>query len=125
MRFYPLAGGDVPGTELKEEYEDARDIGGIRFGTERLYIRQGLRIGHILYADIHRCYRRVMVVPMRMCCGKGNMDVEKLVVEGAGGELAEAPLPDSRAARAVMQELGKKLPGELLTCPPKAVAAEA
>ena len=125
MRFYPLAGGDAPGAGLREEYENARDIGGVRFGAERLYLRKGLKIGHILYADIRRCYRRVLVVPMRMCCGKGDMEMENLVVEGSEGELAEVRLPDGRAARAVMQELGKKLPGEYLGCPPKAAAAEA
>lgn len=125
MRFYPLAGESAPGTELREDYESAREIGGIRFGTERLYVRQGLKIGHIPYADIRRCYRRVLVVPMRMCCGKGEMEEENLVLEGAGGELAEVRLPGSRAARAVMQELGKKLPETYLCCPPKAAAAEA
>ena len=125
MTFYPLTGESVPGTELKEEYESARAIGGVRFGPERLYVRQGRKIGHILYTDIRRCYRRVQVVPIRMCCGKGNMDMENLVVEGDGGELASVRLPDGRAAKAVMQELGKKLPETILGCPPKAAAAEA
>ena len=125
MRFYPLAGGDAPEAGLKEEYENARDIGGVRFGTERLYLRRGLRIGHILYADIRRCYRRVLVVPMRMCCGKGDLEQENLVVEGSRGELAAVRLPDGRAARAVMQELGKKLPEAVLGRPPQAAAAEA
>lgn len=125
MRFYPLAGGDAPEAGLKEEYEGARDIGGIRFGAERLYVRQGLRIGHIPYADIRRCYRRVQMVPMRMCCGRGDVAFENLVVEGSQGELAEVRLPDGRAAKAVMEELGKKLPEEHLGCPPKAAAAGA
>ena len=125
MEFYPLTGESAPGTGLREEYENARAIGGVRFGAERLYLRQGGKIGHILYADIRRCYRRVQVVPMRMCCGRGDMEMENLVVEGSEGELAEVRLPDGRAARAVMQELGKKLPEARLGCPPKAAAAEA
>ena len=125
MTFYPLTGENAPGTELREEYESARAIGGVRLGTERLYVRQGRRIGHILYADIRRCYRRVQMVPIRMCCGRGDMELEDLVVEGAGGELAAVRLPDGRAAKAVMQELGKKLPEASLGCPPKAAAAEA
>ena len=125
MKFYPLTGESAPGPELREEYESARDIGGVRFGTERLYLRQGRRVGHILYADIRRCYRRVLLVPMRMCCGKGDFELENLVVEGSQGELATVRLPGGRAARAVMQELEKKLPEEYLGCPSKAAAAEA
>lgn len=125
MKFYPLTGGSAPETGLSEEYKRARDIGGVRFGAERLYLRQGRRVGHILYADIRRCYRRVLLVPMRMCCGKGDFELENLVVEGPRGELATVRLPGGRAARAVMQELGKKLPEESLGCPPKAAAAEA
>lgn len=125
MEFYPLTGESDPGTGLREEYENARAIGGVRFGAQRLYLRKGFKIGHILYRDIRRCYRRVQVVPMRMCCGKGDMELENLVVEGSHGELAAVRLPDGRAARAVMQELGKKLPEEYLRCPPKAAAAEA
>ena len=125
MTFYPLTGESASGTELKEEYESARAIGGVRIGAQRLYLRQGRKIGHILYADIRRCYRRVLIVPMRMCCGKGDVEFENLVVEGAGGELAEVRLPDGRAAKAVMQDLGKKLPEANLRCPPKTAAAEA
>ena len=120
MKFYPLTGESAPGTELKGEYESARAIGGVRIGARRLYLRQGRKIGHIPYADIRRCYRRVLVVPMRMCCGKGDMELENLVVEGNEGELATVRLPGGRAAKALMRELEKKLPEACLGCPPKA-----
>lgn len=123
MKFYPLTGEGAPGTELKEEYESARAIGGVRIGARRLYLRQGRRVGHIPYADIRRCYRRVLVVPMRMCCGKGDLELENLVVEGDGGELATVRLPGGRAAKALMEELGKKLPEAALRCPKKAAEA--
>lgn len=125
MKFYPLTGESAPGTELKAEYENARAIGSVRIGAQRLYLRQGRKIGHISYADIRRCYRRVLVVPMRMCCGKGDMELENLVVEGDEGELATVRLPGGRAAKAVMEELGKKLPEAYLGCPKKAAASEA
>ena len=119
MKFYPLAGESAPGTELKEEYESARAIGGVRVGVQRLYLRQGRKVGHISYGDIRRCYRRVLIVPMRMCCGKGDMELENLVVEGEAGELATVRLPGGRAAKALMRELEKKLPASCLGCPPK------
>lgn len=123
MKFYPLTGESAPGTELKGDYESARVIGGVRIGARRLYLRQGRRVGHIPYADIRRCYRRVLIVPMRMCCGKGDLELENLVIEGDGGELATVRLPGVRAAKAVMEELGKKLPEAALRCPPKAAEA--
>ena len=70
MKFYSLYEyTDAP--DLTEEYSSARRIGSLGIGTEHLFFRLRLKTYFIPYTDIKRCYRRVLLVPARMCCGRG------------------------------------------------------
>lgn len=123
MKFYSATGKALPETGLAGEYKQARAIGVVRVGASHLFFRAGLRTYALPFEEIRRCYRRVMRVPLRMCCGKGNLDVEHLVVEGDGGELAQIQLPGTRAAQALMELLKSKLPGADFNPPVKAKEA--
>lgn len=108
MKFHPLT-DPAPGTDtaaLEQEYKAARAVGALRIGQRRLYFKNGLRTYYIPYEDVGRLFRRVVSVPARLCCGKGELAMENLVIcAGDGRELAQAPLPDARAARLVMEQL--------------------
>lgn len=110
MKFRTIAGQVTASAETDAEYRSARAIGNVRIGDRHLFYRAGVRAYILDHADIRRSYRRVMRVPMKMCCGAGSMDVEYLVVEGDRGELAQVLLPDTRAAQALMAELKARLP---------------
>jgi hypothetical protein len=112
MKFYPLE-EDLPQTDaeaLASEYETAREIGKLRLGELRLYFRKGQKIYFIPYANVRRCFRRVMLVPAKLCCGKGDLEVENLVICGDKGELAQIQLPGTRAAKVLMEELENLIP---------------
>jgi hypothetical protein len=112
MKFYPLE-ENQPQTEAKQlesEYTAAREIGKIRLGEQRLYFRSGRKIYYIPYTSIRRCFRRVMLVPAKLCCGKGDLEVENLVLCGDSGELAQIQLPGTRAAKILMEELKALIP---------------
>ena len=108
------ASGAAAGKELSaalaREYKAAREIGVVRIGEERLFFRVRLRIYWIPYTDIRRCFRRVMMVPAAVCCGRGELPVENLVVTGERGELAQIQLPGTRAAKELMKALQEKMP---------------
>ena len=119
MRFYSLYNhSDRP--DLSEEYEKARKIGSLGIGTEHLFFRVRLKTYFVPYADITRCYRRVLLVQARMCCGRGELQMEDLVIHNEEGELAQIPLPDTRAAKEVMRLLGTRIPGADFSAPPAA-----
>lgn len=109
MKYCALAAQVPDENVLKEEYKSAREIGVIRIGEENLYFRKFWKIYYISYHNIHRCFRRVEDVPMKLCCGKGNMGIEYLVICGEKGELAQIELPGTKAARILIKEIEKRI----------------
>ena len=103
--------------ELLADYKSAREIGVLRVGELCLYFKRGWKAFYIPYADICRCFRRVQLVPAKMCCGKGELQVENLVVCTKQGEAAQIQLPGTRAAKALLEELKEKMPHAEFTRP--------
>ena len=110
MKFYDPKTRERCTETVEEEYRSAREIGAVRIGDEHLFFRVGFRHYCIYYGKIRRCFRRVNSVPAKMCCGRGELQIESLVIADDEGELAQVTLPGSRAARELMEELKKKMP---------------
>ena len=110
MKFYPLASVVENRDDLASEFRSAREIGRVRMGELRLFLRAGLRTYYIPYADVRRCFRRVQLIPAKMCCGRGDLEVENLVVCGDEGELIQVQLPGTKAAKILMKELEERIP---------------
>ncbi len=112
MKFYPLTDPSPAGAgDLAAEYKAARAVGALRIGGRRLFFRNGLRTYYIPYEHVGRLFRRVVSVPARLCCGRGELAMENLVICAKDGrELAQVPLPDARAARLVMEQLQTMAP---------------
>ena len=112
MKFYPLidAGAEEDTEALSSEYKAAREIGKVRVGELRLYFRSGFKTYYIPYRDVRRCFRRVELIPAKMCCGKGDFELENIVICGESGELAQVQLPGERAGKALMEELSRRIP---------------
>ena len=112
MNFLPLVPGEDNREELRSEYRTAREIGRVRLGGQRMYLRSGFKTYYIPYRAIRRCFRRVQLIPAKMCCGRGDLEVENLVVCGEGdAELMQVQLPGTRAAKLLMEELKARVPG--------------
>ena len=110
MKFHPLIDSAV-GDNLDQEYKAAHGIGLVHLGEKDLFFKSGLRTYFIPYEDVGRVFRRVVSVPARLCCGKGELNLEHLVVCGRDGqELAQIQLPDTKAARLLMEELRTAAP---------------
>lgn len=116
MKFHPLCPGTAT-TDLTEEYKGARAIGSLRIGEKNLFCRLRLKVYYIPYELICRCYRRVLLVPATVCCGKGELQVENLVICTREGEIAQLPLPGTREAKEVMRELKTRIRGCIFTAP--------
>ena len=110
MRFEPLTSAAKEQTALREEYDRARKFGKLRLGEGCLFFKKGLKVFYIPYGEISRYFRRVMVVPGKLCCGRGDLTIENLVVCGEAGELAQIQLPGERAAKAIMALMAQLAP---------------
>ena len=111
MKYYPLT-ENMPDAVLANEYKEGREIGAVTLGETCLFFKVKRKVSYVPYADITRAFRRVQLVGMKMCCGKGNLEVENLVICGAEDkELAMIQLPGARAGIIMLEELEKKVPG--------------
>ncbi len=117
MKFYAVTASAPDGAAVQEEYKNAREIGVVRIGGNHFFFRKGRKVYYIPYSDIRRCFRRVMLVPAKMCCGKGDLAVENLVIYGDEGELAQIQLPGTRAAKELVEILKGKMPDAEFTVP--------
>ena len=121
MKFYPLTASQSDEHLLDSEYKAARQLGKLRLGELHLYFKSGLKTYYIPYRDVRRCFRRVVSVPAKLCCGKGDFAIENLVICGEGDqELAQIQLPGTKAARILMTELEEKMPDAAFGRPAKA-----
>ena len=111
MRFYSLTGDQVEQDQLDSEYKTAQEIGKVKMGELRLFFRAGIKTYYIPYHSIHRLFRRVLAVPAKMCCGRGEFEIENLVICGEQDqELAQIQLPGKKAAQILMEELKQRVP---------------
>lgn len=117
MKFCALTVTEENMEILQTEYKSAQEIGKLRLGTERLYFRSARKIYYIRYTDIHRYFRRVMLVPAKLCCGKGDFAIEHLVICDADKELAQIQLPGSRAAKVLMERMSSLAPDAIVGMP--------
>lgn len=115
MQFYPLTISEENSESLQTEYKGAQEIGKLRLGERRLYFRSARKIFYIPYTDIHRYFRRVMLVPAKLCCGKGDLSVEHFVIcDDDDRELAQIQLPGSHAAKVLMDRMSKLAPDAIV-----------
>ena len=119
MKFHPLVTVVNDRNSLESEYRAAREIGKVRLGELRLFFRSGLKIYYIPYKDVRRCFRRVQVIPARRRFGRGDFQLENLVICGGEGELAQVQLPGTKAAKQLMEELEERIPEAEFGKPPK------
>lgn len=119
MKFYSMINGKPVKENYLADFDSAHEIGIIRVGTENLYFRRLRKIYFIPYTEISRCFRRVMMVPAKLCCGSGDLNVENLVICHGNQEIAQIQLPGTKAARLLLEELKEKAPGIDFSSPSK------
>lgn len=110
MKFYSVTSEHNNAAALQAEYASGRVIGNVSLGAEFLFFKEKRKVYYIPYADMTRCFRRVLLVQTKMCCGKGNLEVENLVVCSEKGEVAQIQLPGERAGKILLEEIVKMAP---------------
>jgi hypothetical protein len=109
MKFYPVTTA-APDAALKADYDAGRSIGNVQLGNTYLFFKEKRKLYYIAYSEMTRVFRRVMLVQTKMCCGKGNLEVENLVVCNEAGEVAQIQLPGARAGVILLEEVAKRAP---------------
>ena len=110
MKFYPLTSSAADAQRLQDEYRQGRQIGKISLGSEQFFFRSGRKVYYIPYNDICRYFRRVLLVPAKLCCGRGDLEVEHFVICTQEGEVAQIQLPGNRAGKALMECMASLAP---------------
>ena len=109
MKFYPVV-NELAAEVVSADYKAGREIGKARLGEKCLYFREKLKVYYIPYADMTRVFRRIELLPAQMCCGKGDFEVENIVICTAEGEKAQIQLPGERAGKIMLEELTCRAP---------------
>ena len=123
MKFYPLT-KELPAEVVAAGYKEGREIGKARMGGKCLYFRDKLKVYYIPYEDISRVFRRVLLIPAKMCCGRGDFEVENIVICSGEKEMAQIQLPGERAGKIMLEELAKLAPHAEIGKPKEAEKAE-
>ncbi len=125
MKLYPVTTTLTDKDGLQNDLRSAHEVGALLIGSTCLFFRARFKTYYIPYEDIDRCFRRVTLMPARLCCGQGDLELESLIVCSGGKEVAVIDLPGKRAAMSVMEELKEKLPHAELRAPKKTEAGKA
>lgn len=110
MKYVPLKTEAPDLKSLAGEYRESREIGVVRLGGGHLFFRRFRKVYYIAYDEIARCFRRVVAVTTKLCCGKGELQIEYLVICDEQRELAVVQLPGTRAAETLMEEMISRTP---------------
>ncbi len=119
MKFYPVTTTLTDKDGLQNDFRSAHEVGALLIGSTCLFFRARFKTYYIPFEDIDRCFRRVTLMPAKLCCGQGDLELESLIVCSGGKEVAVIDLPGKRAAVSVMEELKEKLPHAELRAPKK------
>lgn len=111
MKFQALNCPEVEKSLLTADHAGAREIGNVHLGKLYFYFRVRSRLYYLPYDMLHRCFRRVELVAARMCCGKGDFEVENIVLCGADDEeIAQIQLPGAKAGKILLEEIAQRAP---------------
>ena len=94
----------------KEDFAAADGMNSIYFGNQAVYLKKLMKIVYIPYADIDRIFRRVLQVPVKMCCGKGDLEVQYLVLMKEDQQILELQVPSKSGAVMLFEEAKRRAP---------------
>lgn len=95
---------------IEKDLSKAHSIGKVYLGNEILFYKKGFKYFYIPLSNVYRAFRRIKAVSTSLCCGKGEIQLQFLVLCSKKDELAEFDLPDERSAIKLLEELQQKAP---------------
>ena len=111
VKYHPLNCAEADKTVLDSDRAGAREIGSVQLGKLYFYFRVRTRLYYLPYTQITRCFRRVELVPAKMCCGKGDFEIENIVICGENDEeIAQIQLPGAKAGKILLEEIARLAP---------------
>lgn len=116
MKFHPITQEITPSL-LKDDFNASHQIGIVYLGNKFLFFKKGLKCFYVPFGDLTYAFRRVLLVPAKMCCASGNLEVEYLVLHTKDGEVAQLSIPGKKAAVLLLDELKQKSPSTKFECP--------
>ncbi|MCQ2583163.1 MAG: hypothetical protein MJ160_04560 [Treponema sp.] len=95
--------------KIKDELKSAERIDNVYLGESFLFYKKGLsKYFYIKYDDIYRAFRRVKSVPMKLCCGRGELLLHYLVLSSNKAEIVEFDISTEAAAIKLLEVIPEK-----------------
>lgn len=100
---------------LDQEFQQAVKYGKIKLGKDHLFWKKGLKWYVVPLDDAERAYRRVEGVNAKMCCGRADFDIQKLVLLLKDGSRLELLIGDAmpKEAERLFEQLKATRPNML------------
>ncbi len=106
MKFTPLRSDKIAEEkDLTSAYEKGHEIGKVCISPAFLFFKKGFKTYYIAYDDATAIYRRQLSVEANLCCEQGDIIQEYLLIRAEGTKEQQIQLPDTKAARILMDEL--------------------
>lgn len=74
---------------VTEDFEQGRFYGKVKLGVQYIFWKKAFSWKYVAMDEICRVYRRVEAVDTKMCCGRVNFDIQKLLAELKDGTSCE------------------------------------
>lgn len=123
MKFYSLLDKKAYEEDLSELFSKGHRVGAVTVSENGIFVKKGLKTYYIAYNNAERIFRRVRMVDANVCCGKGQMNFDYLVVMADNKEVLEVQLPGSKAAKLIFDEMKGLSPETDFEAPKKAAEA--
>lgn len=102
--------GEVEDAALSEEFRQGKKIGRARMGTTHIFWRSGLRQYALPLEKIDRAFQRVEPVQAKLCCGRANFDIRRLILCSGGREVGDLEFEDERQILLLLRLLQEARP---------------
>lgn len=117
MKFECYTSTKMEQAVCKEDFASADGMNNVFFGDKAVYLKKLTKILYIPYADMDRIFRRVMQVPVKMCCGRGDLEIQYLVIMKEDKQIIELQVPSKTGAVILFDEVKKRAPQLQFTRP--------
>lgn len=95
-----------------QEFEQADCYGKVKLGSSLIFWKKGFVWYKVKTEDVERAYRRIEEVNAKMCCGRFNLDTQKLMLVKKDQTVLELLIGDrlEKEATALYEAMKQKWP---------------
>lgn len=91
----------------------------VNLGETYFFFKKTFHIYYIGYSEIERIFRRVYLIPLAFGKNARQLEVENIVIQSKGCEVAQIKLSKKALAKEILDAIKEKAPSVILKSPSK------